>query len=575
MSSKRLKNFIASGVGVVSSTGLESAIVNMPDDVTPETVVSPSIPSWNVMLGLLLLMFVAALLRAQHMREPLWLDELHTAWVVQDNLSDVADRAAAGNQGSIFYYVQWYLGCLMPPSEWRYRCLSLAAGLCLIPVMFLVAREVCQSAWAGWVAAAMTGIDRFSVYFSCEARPYACVQLLTVIHLYLGYRRLQRPTPGNLAESRWYRAAWIASGVLLFYLHYTAALILVAEVLAWLVLLFARPQMIKITWRQLAIDLLAVALLCAPALPHLVWINGRRTAWFEFVSVPGFRSLLTLLPLLTYLAIPLGVVLSQRLLRRVSERQSDRRTWLALLTCCLFFPQVFTWLTTFSGLAALYIPRYLMGSLTVSILLSASLVGMVRTARLRTVTVLVLALVVLLTESAISFSWLIPAERPWPGFLHRAGIQAKREEWSSLVEHVNAHDAEGRFPVFLAPGLIEDRQLGQRQSAALHARISRQEFCLFPVRGCYRLRDSTIPTVALASHSTALPEQYLNRLRIARGGWFIVRGRRRAKDWRQLIEETFDDEDFSYRADLEYFGSLGLIRLQPLPVRSLPDIYDR
>ena len=557
---------------MVSSARLESVIVNMPDDVSPEPTISYRLPFWSVVLGLLLIMCVAALLRAQHMSEPLWLDELHTTWVVQGNLSDVADRAAAGNQGSLYFYAQWCVGRLVPPSAWRYRCLSLAAGLFLIPAMFLVTREICQSDWAGWVAAAITSVDRFSVIFSCEARPYSCVQLMTVVHLYLGCRRLQ-----SSLQSKWLRAGWILTGALLFYLHYTAALILVAEAVAWLALLLARSETMKKVWRSLGIDLLGLGLLCSPALPHLAWINQRRTAWADFVSKPDLQSLLTLLPLLTYLAIPVAGMLLQRWVERVPQRQPGRGTWITLLTCCLLLPLVLTWSTTVSDVAALYVVRYLIGSLTISILLAASLVGLLRRTSWRFAIVPVLMIVVLLAESAISFSWLIPEKGAWPGFLHRAGIEPRQEEWSALVKHVNDHDADGHWPVFLGPDLIEDRQLAERQPLPIHARVSREEFCLFPVSGCYALRDSPRPTVALASRPPSLSKKRLDSLQTAYGGWFIIRGRKLArgrerarKTWQQEIEETLNQERLSYQADLYNFGSLVLLRLQLFPIDSLP-----
>ncbi|MFP6620039.1 MAG: hypothetical protein VB877_11885 [Pirellulaceae bacterium] len=69
----------------------------MSDEVSTELPVTVSFPSPGVVVGLLLIMLLAATLRAQHVSDPLWLDELHTAWVVEDGIGDVAGRAAAGN----------------------------------------------------------------------------------------------------------------------------------------------------------------------------------------------------------------------------------------------------------------------------------------------------------------------------------------------------------------------------------------------------------------------------------------------------------------------------------------------
>lgn len=555
------------GVGSVIRSGLESAIVNMPDDLSAEPTVAQSFPSRRVALGLLLIMLLAAALRARHVSEPLWVDELHTAWVVEGSLSEVAARAAAGNQGAFFYYAQWFLRSLVTPSELTYRCLSLVAGLLLVPTMFFVAREVCRSEWAGWTAAAIVSVDRFSVIFSCEARPYAWVQLMTVVHLYLGWLRLAATDQENSRANRSLRIAWIGTGALLFYLHYTAALILAAEVVAWVVLRTARPGMLKSSRGSCGIDLLMLAILCSPALPHLVVINQRRAAWSEFVPVPEILSLLTLLPLLTYIAIPLVAGLSESSRDRGVQRSFGHGVWLTMLSCSLLFPLLFTWATTVSGIAALYLPRYLVGSLTVSILIAAALVGWLRGTGWRCLTVVVLTMSVLLTESAISFSGWIPADAAWPGFLHRSGVRAKQEYWDSLIRHINTHDSAGRWAVFLVPDLIEDRQLGKPQSSPVHRRISREEFCLFPVKGCYTLRESAVPVVALASQPASLERHHLDRLRRAGGGWFMIRGRRsRVMGWQQAIEEALRKDGLDHLTRMQWFGSLGLVQLEVLSV---------
>ena len=87
--------------------------MNTPGDLSNDSTVAPSLPSWKVTLGLLAIILLAAILRARHMSEPLWVDEMHTAWVVEDSLADVADRAAVGNQGPLYFYVQWFVCSLL------------------------------------------------------------------------------------------------------------------------------------------------------------------------------------------------------------------------------------------------------------------------------------------------------------------------------------------------------------------------------------------------------------------------------------------------------------------------------
>ena len=537
----------------------------MSDEVSTERPARVPFPSPDVVVGLLLIMLLAAILRAQHVGEPLWLDELHTAWVVEDGIGDVAGRAAAGNQGPVFYYAQWLVGQMSGNSVFRYRCLSLVAGLLLVPVVFLVVREACGNAWAGWLAALMVSVDRFSVIFSCEARPYAWVQLVTVIHLYLGWQYLFRGAAGTRRRPNWVRVGWISSGALLFHLHYTAALILVAEIVAWLVLQTAAFRTGSSRYIIRKLDPLLLVLLCSPALPQLLSISQRRGAWAEFVPIPGILGLLTLLPLLVYVAFPFSARLLTTWRGRNPARNVGNAAWWMLLASGLMVPVVIAWTSTVSGVAALYWPRYLIGSSTIAILIAAALVSSLPGLRRRWVITLLLLATVLSTESAISFSGVLPAKMAWPGFLHRSGVVPRQEDWQALVFHINEYDPQGRWPVFLAADLIEDRQLGSSQSAACGRWMDLEEYCLFPLQGCYRLRDSVQPILPLASKPPSLPVKYLPVIQATPGGWFIVRGNSaRVRDWQQVLKNASLQTRHEQTVQLQWFGDLALIRLEPL-----------
>jgi len=537
----------------------------MSDEVSTELPVTVSFPSPGVVVGLLLIMLLAATLRAQHVSDPLWLDELHTAWVVEDGIGDVAGRAAAGNQGPVFYYAQWLVGRMGENSVFTYRCLSLVAGLLLVPIVFLVIREACASSWAGWMAAVMVSVDRFSVIFSCEARPYAWVQLVAVIHLYLGWQYLLRAKTVTCRLPGWVRVSWVASGSLLFYLHYTAALILVAEIVAWLVLLTTGFRAGSSRYAVRKLDLLMLVLVCSLALPQLLLISQRREAWAEFVPVPGVLGLLTLLPLLAYVVLPFMVRLLVTWQGGNPARNSGDVAWWMLLACGLLVPVLLAWSSTVSGVAALYWPRYLIASSTFAIVIGASLVSSLPGLRRRWTTTLVLLATVLLTESAISFSGVMPAKMAWPGFLNRSGVLPREEDWQALVSHVNERDPRGKWPVFLVADLIEDRQLGNSQPRSLGRSIGLEEYCLFPVQGCYRLRDSSQPIVPLASVPPSLPAAHLQSVLEARGGWFIVRGSSaRIMAWQRVVEDVSFRTGPGQAVQLQWFGRLALIRLQQL-----------
>jgi len=197
-------------------------------------------------------------LRVVQVGESLWLDELHTAWVVADGAQQLAPRAAVGNQSPAYFALVWSLTKLAGASECCLRLPSVLAGVALVVSVYLVVARWTACSSAGLLAALLVAIDPNCVFYGQEARSYALVQLVGLLHVVLFGRLVWRPmaaknvgtngshgTEGTGAgrEAPFLRAsrvseelgftsrlAWIATGVLLFYLHYTAILLVAAEV---------------------------------------------------------------------------------------------------------------------------------------------------------------------------------------------------------------------------------------------------------------------------------------------------------------------------------------------------------
>src|SRR5262245_22650432 len=117
---------------------------------------------------------VAAAVRIEPLRESLWLDELHTAWCAVGSLDELAQRAAIGNQGPLFYWLEWLLLGLFGPSELALRLPSFLAGSMLPMAVYFFARRL-GTAGMGVLAAALVAVDPLGIFYSSEARPYALV----------------------------------------------------------------------------------------------------------------------------------------------------------------------------------------------------------------------------------------------------------------------------------------------------------------------------------------------------------------------------------------------------------------
>ncbi len=134
-------------------------------------------------LALALITLAAAGLRAPQLHESLWLDELHTSWVVSDGLAEIPSRAAVGNQGSLYFGLVWISTKLFGHSDAALRLPSLIAGVLLVPAVFLLGRA-CGAGRAGAMAGSVfAALDPLAMYYALEARPYALLQFTAALQL--------------------------------------------------------------------------------------------------------------------------------------------------------------------------------------------------------------------------------------------------------------------------------------------------------------------------------------------------------------------------------------------------------
>lgn len=470
-----------------------------------------------LLLGAVL--FVGLVMRSAQMRESLWLDELHTAWAISDSLAEVAPRARMGNNSPLYFYLPWLTTGALGNSELAIRLPSLLTGLTLIGVVYGVAYRWTGHRSMALMAAALATLDRNFLFYSLEARPYVLVQTLGVLHVMTFWCLIHRPSVPL-------RAAWIAGAVLLFYLHYTAVLLIPAELGYYIIARFGLRDRLAYRGHALMVDLTLVVLAYLPASGHLMLVASRRESWQWFVARRPFWSVLSVFPLTTYVVLPLVVAMIVGLLRRVGRRWP----WLApidyrlllLVSCWLFVPLGIAWVSTQSDLARLLFRRYLMVVSVAPLLLSA-LIGSLcpnRAARIG-----VAALVVGVGLYTVG---------PMPRLLRDGRwVNHGDEDWRGAVQSLNADGLHSGLPVFVSPGLIEAESLPATDQGE---RAELSEYCLLPVRGIYRLRPKHVATVPLPTKDAGrLDESQWQLIARARGAWFLIRGDEAAID-RMLLQ---------------------------------------
>jgi mannosyltransferase len=467
---------------------------------------------WSIVAALGIC-FLAAALRIPPLRESLWIDELHTAWCALGPLDEVSQRAAIGNQGPLFYWLEWLLVNAFGASEFSLRLLSLISGSLLPLAVFLFARRWSLTP-AGLVAAALIAVDHLAIYYSTEARPYALLQLLAVFHLAITAEIAARSTLRL-------RIAWIALAVALFYLHYTTAIVIVAAA-AFLFMArlveTRRPLADRVASEkgvgilEVLIDLFVVGVLCLPQLANLRHIFAHRANWAAFIAKEPIWEAIDWTPLPIWYWLTLIVLCSAAAAllarKKMGSKQFSCRGPSVLAIWLFVIPICIAWLATWTDVARLFFPRYVAGALPAAVLCAGLCVIAIQSHRWRV---------------AIAVATVLCAV--WNGGViqqlnHDGRVIADRnEDWRGCVDWLNERIAADGYPILVYSGLIEADELTKPHDPLL------DEYCLSPVNSLYPLDVAPSDLFPLPLHNPGLLPQTAEQLTLHRNGcWIVVRG---------------------------------------------------
>jgi mannosyltransferase len=419
------------------------------------------------MVALVIVTIVGALLRFSLAAESLWLDELHTAWVAQGGFGDVAWRSAIGNQTPLYFWLIWALTRLVDPNEVVLRLPSLVAGGLLPVAVFWVTARWTGRVWLGVLAAVLAAFDPESIFYATEARPYAVVVLLAIVHVALVADLPRQPTIAR-------RAGVVAGAAILFHLQPTSALLLAAE-LAYLggtLVRDARTPLPKdgrrYSARDLGIDAGIAALAILPAVPLLAEIFSRRGNWTGFIAQVSVLRVVDV-PWGPFIALLwIGSVAVRRIRKAppIHAPGRDGEARIAVTLCWLLGPPLLAWLLTATDIARLFFPRYLLSSTPAAFVLIALLLARIGAPRVRTAIGIALALIAIVESRAFA-----------PGF--EASL-AKPDDWRTPIATLNREWPSARYPVLIKSHLIECASVER----SLDRRL--REYCVLPVLSLYR-----------------------------------------------------------------------------------------
>jgi mannosyltransferase len=496
---------------------------------------------------------VAAILRGWQAGESLWLDELHTSWAVNGSLGEVVERAAIGNQSPLYFWLAWFFARLPMQPEIALRMPSLLAG-CALPVALYwltstftaPEKPTAESAdhTPALLAAWLVAIDPQAIFYSQEARPYALMMLVAVVHIGQLFLILRR-------TSAWARPLWVLTGALLVHLNYTGGLLLIAELVAIVILGFNASRISKtkaLTSRNEVLDVLlkywidvvVLVILLLPAIPSMLDVASRRDNWTQFVKPQDWFEMFRVFPWTP--AIILLIVLN-------SWRAAVSQRVLVLLVCWLLVPIGFAWLTTQLHLIPLFHQRYLIVAMPAALMAAALCVRLTNNSALQSI------LIGLVLAMGVANGGLVRNWRQDGRILHE-----RREDWRAAISALNLqldtyHQVD--IPVLVRSGLIEADSLPQNSDRLF------REYCLCPVRGMYRLR--LVNSHPLTTHEPGkLSGELRKLLKLRQSFWLLVRTSQASVREQLLVDlrQSIEGEEIWEPDPPIEFGNLYIQRVQ-------------
>jgi len=482
------------------------------------------------LLMVAMLLLLACGLRLRVAGDVLWVDELHTSWCVAGELQQVAPRAVQGNQSPLYFWLVWFVVQVTGQNALGLRAISLLASAGSVAVAGWLAWFYTRSRPAVFVLMLLAAVDLDFIFYATEARPYAVVQFVSLLHVLALSALLGRAPSEDKIASPLRVAAFAAmtalTGIAMFYLHYTAALLLVGEAVAVSVLLLCAMADARQRWAALLTVGVVVAGGCALSAPQLLDIASRRTNWAMFIPYARPFAAVEILHVPLYAGIAAAIALPAFCLRCTPARWRPQKlrwlfsqvagtgptvpaAWWVIAVCWLVVPLALAYGCNNFDIARLWHYRYLLVVAAAPMVLGCLLCASAGSTFLQWTAALVVA------AGGVYFNFPEPY-KPAPA---GGGYYLRNENWREAVQLVNHSRHNRKQPVLLYSGLIEaDALLHDADNHALHA------YTLFPLNGIYRLQHKHAVQSLATSKMGELPRNALRQLAAAGGCWLIVRG---------------------------------------------------
>ncbi len=131
--------------------------------------------------------------------QSLWADEALTAYEARLPFGAMLNTVAhVETTPPLYFLLIWVWGHVLGTGEIALRSISTLAGIALVPIGYLAAREL-VSRRAGLIAAALVAVNPFLIWYSQEARAYMLLAALVGVSFVRFIRARREPSTRNLA----------------------------------------------------------------------------------------------------------------------------------------------------------------------------------------------------------------------------------------------------------------------------------------------------------------------------------------------------------------------------------------
>ena len=314
-----------------------------------------------LLLLIVLLAFGLRIYRLDY--QDLWGDEAYSVYVSRMALSNIV-RGGVDTHPPLYHVLLHFLIGLAGNRVFALRFLPLIASLLLVPLTYRLGQEIFDEL-TGFLAAFLTAIAPFQVYYAQETRMYSLAALGSTLSAWFFWRLLRSET--NLRERRWRLwTGYVLTTAIALYSHYYAFFVLAAQVSLILAMHWRKPAHL-VRWLTV-FTLLAVVYIPWSAAQMSFLGNKASTRYEEYSlaflgriiwrTIAALSLGLTIRPLLTVYLMPGFLVLLMAGLMRILRRGEGIRWghWLVILW--LVAPLILAWVV--NPVMPFFHPRYLL-----------------------------------------------------------------------------------------------------------------------------------------------------------------------------------------------------------------------